>query len=191
MLKYVAQIMKLRNQGVVFKMTLLGLSLALFIVLNYASFNLQFVKFSLKGLPVIFVSVVFGPLSGMLVGGLGELINQLVSPYGITATTPLWIVPWILQGLIVGLLFKQKHVKAHPVLWIVTVITCCIVVTSTNTLVIWVDGLIMGYNPNLTKLNIVIRFASSIASAVLYAVITPFLFEPLIKQGKFDIEKEA
>lgn len=183
--------MKLRNQGVVFKMTLLGLSLALFIVLNYASFNLQFVKFSLKGLPVIFVSVVFGPLSGMLVGGLGELINQLVSPYGITATTPLWIVPWILQGLIVGLLFKQKHVKSHPILWIITVILCCIVVTSVNTLVIWVDGLIMGYNPNLTKINIVIRFAGSIASAVLYAIITPFLFEPLIKQGKFDIEKEA
>ena len=81
--------MKLKNQSVVFKMTLLGLSLALFIILNYASFNLQFVKFSLKGLPVIFISVVYGPLSGMLVGGLGELINQLVSPYGITATTPL------------------------------------------------------------------------------------------------------
>ena len=172
-------------------MTLLGLSLALFIILNYASFNLQFVKFSLKGLPVIFVSVVFGPLSGMLVGGLGELINQLVSPYGITATTPLWIIPWVLQGLIVGLLFKQKHVKTHPVLWILTVILCCIVVTSVNTLVIWVDGLIMGYNPNLTKINILIRFVGSIGSAVLYVVITPFLFEPLIKQGKFDVEKEA
>lgn len=181
--------MKLRNQSIVFKMTLLGLNLALFIVLNYASFNLQFVKFSAKGLPVIFIAVIFGPLEGALLGGVGEFLCQLVSPYGLTPTTPLWIFPWIVQGLIVGFMFKQKDVKEHPILWIITVITCCLAVTGLNTLVIWIDGLVMQYNPNLTKVNILIRFATSIASAVLYMLVVPVLFEPLIRQGKFEKEK--
>ena len=170
-------------------MTLLGLNLALFIVLNYASFNLQFVKFSAKGLPVIFIAVIFGPLEGALLGGVGEFLCQLVSPYGLTPTTPLWILPWIVQGLIVGFMFKQRDAKEHPILWIITVITCCLAVTGLNTLVIWIDGLVMQYNPNLTKVNILIRFATSIASAVLYMLVVPVLFEPLIRQGKFEKEK--
>ena len=178
--------MRLKNQSLVFKMTLLALNLALFIVLNYASFNLQFVKFSAKGLPVIFVAVIFGPIEGMLLGGVGEFLCQLVSPYGLTPTTALWILPWIVQGLIVGLLFKQKDVKEHPVLWIITVIICCLAVTGLNTLVMWIDGLIMQYNPNLTKINILIRFGGSIASAILYMLVVPVLFEPLIRQGKLE-----
>lgn len=181
--------MKLKNQSLVFKMTLLALNLALFIVLNYASFNLQFVKFSAKGLPVIFIAVIFGPIEGALLGGVGEFLCQLVSPYGLTPTTPLWIVPWIVMGLIVGLMFKQKDVKEHPILWIITVIVCCLAVTSINTLVIWIDGLVMQYDPKLTTINIVIRFATSIASAILYMLVVPVLFEPLIRQGKFEKEK--
>ena len=181
--------MKLKNQSLVFKMTLIGLNLALFIVLNFASFNLQFVKFSAKGLPVIFIAVIYGPIEGALLGGVGELLCQLVSPYGLTPTTPLWILPWVVQGLIVGFMFKQKDVKEHLGLWILTVVICCLTVTSLNTLVIWIDGLVMQYNPNLTRINILIRFAGSIASAILYMLVIPVLFEPLIKQGKFEKEK--
>ena len=73
--------MKLRNQSVVFKMTLMALSLALYVALSYASINLQFIKISLTGLPIIFIAVVYGPIEGMLVGGIGELFCQLVSQY--------------------------------------------------------------------------------------------------------------
>ena len=182
--------MKLRNQSVVFKMTLLGLSLALFIALSFASINLQFLKISMTGLPIIFISVVYGPIEGALIGGIGEFIVQLAT-YGITVTTPLWILPPIVRGLIVGFMFKQKDVKEHPILWIITVITCCLAVTAINTFVIWLDAKVMGYPSQLTYITMLIRFASSIATAILYAVLTPFLFEPLIKQGKFDIEKGA
>ena len=180
--------MKLRNQSIVFKMTLLGLSLALFVALSFASINLQFIKISMTGLPVIFIAVVYGPLQGALVGGIGEFIYQLTS-YGLTPTTALWILPAIVRGLIVGFMFKQKDVKEHLGLWILTVVICCLVVTSLNTLVIWIDGLVMQYNPNLTRINILIRFAGSIASAILYMLVIPVLFEPLIKQGKFEKEK--
>lgn len=181
--------MKLKNQSIVFKMTLLGLSLALYIALSFASINLQFIKISMTGLPVIFIAVVYGPLEGALVGGIGEFIYQL-SSYGLTPTTALWILPTIVRGLIVGFMFKQKDVKKHLKLWVFTVILCCLAVTIVNTFVIWLDAKIFEYPSQLTTITIIFRFVGSIASAVIYALVVPTLFEPLIKQGKFNIEKE-
>ena len=181
--------MKIRNQSIVFKMTLMGLSLALYIALSYASINLQFIKISMTGLPVIFIAVVYGPIEGMLIGGIGEFFYQLGS-YGLTPTTALWILPAVVRGLIVGLLFKQKDVKQHLKLWIFTVILCCLAVTAINTFVIWLDAKIFEYPSQLTTITIIFRFVGSIASAVIYALVVPTLFEPLIKQGKFNIEKE-
>ena len=179
--------MKLKNQSVVFKMTLLGLSLALCIALSFASINLQFIKISLTGLPVIFIAVVYGPLEGALVGGIGEFIYQL-SSYGLTPTTALWILPAVVRGLIVGFMFKQKDVKKHLKLWIFTVILCCLAVTLINTFVIWLDAKIFEYPSQLTTITILFRFIGSVASAAIYAVVVPTLFEPLIKQGKFNLE---
>ena len=169
-------------------MTLLGLNLALFIALSFASINLQFIKISLTGLPIIFIAVVYGPIEGALVGGIGEFIYQLTT-YGLTPTTALWILPAVVRGLIVGFMFKQKDVKQHLVLWIITVVVCCLAVTAINTFVIWLDAKIFEYPSQLTQLTILFRFLGSIGSAVIYALIVPTLFEPLIKQGKFDIEK--
>ena len=182
--------MKLKNQSIVFKMTLMGLSLALYVALSYASINLQFIKISMTGLPIIFIAVVYGPIEGMLVGGIGEFFCQLVSQYGLTPTTPLWVLPAVVRGLIVGLLFKQKDVKEHLKLWIFTVVLCCLAVTAINTFVIWLDAKLFQYPSGLTSITILLRFAGSIASAVIYALVVPTLFEPLIKQGKFNIEKE-
>ena len=179
--------MKLKNQSLVFKMTLLGLRLALYIALSFASINLQFIKISLTGLPIIFIAVVYGPLEGALVGAIGEFIYQL-SSYGLTPTTALWILPAVVRGLIVGFMFKQKDVKKHIPLWTLTVVLCCIAVTVINTFVIWLDAKIFEYPSQLTAITIVFRFVGSIASAVIYALLVPTLFEPLIKQGKFNIE---
>ena len=179
--------MKLKNQSAVFKMTLLGLSLALYIALSFASINLQFIKISMTGLPVIFIAVVYGPLEGALIGGIGEFIYQL-SSYGLTPTTFLWILPAVVRGLIVGFMFKQKDVKKHLKLWIFTVILCCLAVTAINTFVIWLDAKIFEYPSQLTTITMLFRFVGSIASAVIYVLIVPTLFEPLIRQGKFDLE---
>ena len=179
--------MKLKNQSAVFKMTLLGLSLALYIALSFASINLQFIKISMTGLPVIFIAVVYGPLEGALIGGIGEFIYQL-SSYGLTPTTVLWILPAVVRGLIVGFMFKQKDVKKHLKLWIFTVILCCLAVTAINTFVIWLDAKIFEYPSQLTTITMLFRFVGSIASAVIYVLIVPTLFEPLIRQGKFDLE---
>ncbi len=182
--------MKLKKEGQVFKITLLGMCLALFIVLNYASFVVfpPSIKFSLKGLPIVFVSVVFGPWYGALIGGIGEFFCQLVSPYGLTPTTPLWILPWVVEGIIVGLFFKHKDVREHIILWIITVVVSCVAVTGLNTLALWLDSVIVGYNPYLTAVTIPLRFVNSVVTSIIIGLLIPVFFAPLIKQGKFETE---
>ena len=183
--------MKLRKEGQVFRITLLGMCLALFIVLNYASFVLfpPAIKFSLKGLPIVFISVVFGPWYGALLGGVGEFICQLVSEYGLTPTTPLWILPWVAEGIIVGLFFKHKDVRKNPVLWVITVVVSCIAVTTLNTFALWIDSVVVGYNPKLTAVTIPLRFVNSVVTSIVTGVLIPVFFTPLIKQGKFETEE--
>ena len=183
--------MKLKKEGQVFKITLLGMCLALFIVLNYASFVLfpPTIKFSLKGLPVIFIAVVFGPWYGALFGGTGEFFCQLFSEYGLTPTTPLWILPWVAEGIIVGLFFKHKDVRKHPVLWAITVIASCITVTTLNTIALWIDSVVVGYNPKLNAVTIPLRFVNSVVTSIVTGILMPVFFTPLIKQGKFEIEE--
>ena len=182
--------MKLRKEGQVFRITLLGMCLALFIILNYASFVVfpPAIKFSLKGLPVVFIAVVFGPWWAALLGGVGEFFCQLVSAYGLTPTTALWILPWIVEGIIVGLLFKQKDVRKHPVLWVVTIVISCIAITTLNTLALWIDSVVVGYDPKLTAVTIPLRFVNSVITSIVIGVLMPIFFTPLIKQGKFELE---
>lgn len=182
--------MKLKEESKVFKIALLGLSLALYIALSFVSVNLQFIKISLTGLPVIFASVIFGPIEGMFVGFLGELVAQMLS-YGFTPTTMLWVLPAVVRGLIVGLMFKQKDIKEHKVLWIITMIVCCLAVTIINTFVIYLDAKIFEYPSQLTYLTIIFRFIGSIVSAAIYALLVPALVLPLVKQGKLENEKDS
>jgi len=183
--------MKLKNKSLIFRMTLLALCVALFVGLNFISIDLKFIKISVKALPIIFIAVLYGPIEGALVGGLGELICQLFSPYGLTVTTPLWILPFIVQGLIVGFMMKQKNPKDHIVLWVITVIVSCLTVTGINTFSIWLDAKIFEYPSQLTFISIILRFVGSIISSVVYGLIVPLvLFEPLIKLGKIEIAEE-
>ena len=180
--------MKLKNQSYVFKMTLLGLSLALYIALSFAAVNLEFTRISMTGIPVIFAAVVFGPIEGMFIGGVGEFFVQLMT-YGLMPTTPLWLLAPIARGLIVGLLFKHKNIKNHYSLWILTVFLCCLAVTGLNTIAIHVDS-ILYETEQLEFIRIVFRFVGSIISSIIYILVVPTLFGPLVSQGKFTDEEE-
>ena len=182
--------MKLRKEGQVFRITLLGMCLALFIVLNAGSFYITpTIKFSFKSLPIIFISVVFGPWHGALLGLVGEFFCQVTSPYGLAPTTPLWILPWIALGLIVGFLFKHKDVRKNKVRWIITVVVACFAVTFFNTLALWVDKKLQGYSDIFYSLNVIGRLINSVVSMILNALLIPVFFIPLIKQGKFETEE--
>ena len=60
-----------------------------------------FIKISFESLPVLVAALLFGPIDGAAVGLVGTLLSQLLL-YGLDASTPLWILPYVVIGIVCG-----------------------------------------------------------------------------------------
>ena len=157
---------------------------ALFVVFDILATNFSGIfggniKFSLSGLPIIICSLLFGPVSGMLVGLVGAFASQMLT-YGFTATTVLWILPAVARGLITGCLFIAFGRKLNfGYITLITIISS-IVITALNTLVGYIDSLVYGYPYAVFAMTTLTRFITGVATAVVYSII----LVPIIKELK-------
>ena len=84
-------------------------------------------KITFESVPVHIGALLFGPVDGMIIGGLGTFLYQvLFSGYGITATTPLWILPYIVCGLAVGAYAKRRDYSLSRAQLIFIMVYVCI-----------------------------------------------------------------
>ncbi|MBR4168169.1 MAG: ECF transporter S component [Lachnospiraceae bacterium] len=65
-----------------------------------------FIKLSLESFPVLVAALLFGPVDGVVVALVGTFLSQLLQ-YGLDPSTPLWIIPYCIIGLICGLYAKK------------------------------------------------------------------------------------
>ena len=75
---------------------------ALYFVLSMMAVPVGGFKLTFEHLPIILCAVFFGPLDAVIVGALGEFINQMLT-FGFTPTTILWMAPAMIRGLSMGL----------------------------------------------------------------------------------------
>lgn len=153
------------------KMVLMAISAALFVVLDRFSINLDPIKITLSGIPLIYISIKYGPKEGLIVGLIGAFIGQLLG-YGITITTILWIIPAGLRGLVVGIFGNIFNFKDNKVSIVLAIFASSIVVTIANTCVMAVDSLIYHYYSDAYIFgSFLYRFGLSMLTAVIYSVI--------------------
>ena len=143
-------------------------------------------KFTFEAFPILVAGMLMGPMDGFIVGAVGSAIYQLLfSGYGITLTTPLWILPYAISGFIVGLYAKSKN---HKLNFYQTVFICCIsafVVSGLNLLAIYVDSKVYGYySDTLVFGNLLIKIITGIILATIYSTILPRLISFLKKKLK-------
>ena len=150
--------------------------IAMFVVLHqFVSINLPFISITTDSLPVLVAAVLLGPADGFFVGLLGRLLCEMFSQYGLTVTSPLWILPAALRGLAVGFYAKRHAFSlSRKQLIFITVLTA-IGVTALNSLVMAVHARIFGYEAVILPLLI-----PRIVSGVITAVAFSFLLPPLI-----------
>lgn len=169
------------------KMVTVALLIALHVVLGLVSLTFGNMKVTFDGLPIIISAICFGPVWGTLTGLLGAFLAQLLT-YGITATTVLWILPAAMRGLVVGLFFlrtdpadyKQWHWKSPRLL--LAIILSSLLVTGVNTLVMYLDSIIYHYYSYAYVFGAtLIRFISSLLTAIAYCVVVPLVMKPLMK----------
>ena len=150
---------------------------AVYVVLsNYVALPLGPMKLTLDGLPIVLAALLFGPVDGLLVGLIGNLLSQLLGPYGVSATTFLWAIPDGVRGLLVGLYGRLRGPELKRTGLGVLFVVTALVVTGLTTAVMYVDCLVYRYSFLTYSPYILWRvLAGILVAAVFTAVVPPLL----------------
>lgn len=163
---------------------LAGVMAALYVGLDFLAVSISAplggqMKISLSGLPVIIVAIFGGPLWGAATGFVGALIGQLIT-YGFGATTLLWVLPAVVRGLAMGVLFRLFKKSMKPSWLILETTISALLVTLCNTGVLLLDQVIYGYGSLYTVLvAIPTRVIAGVITAVVFSLMLPTIVNSL------------
>jgi len=156
---------------------------ALCAVLGYISLDLGNLKVTFESLPILLAALLFGPVDGLLVGAVGTLIYQILR-YGFTATTVLWMLPYMLAGAAAGWYAKKKDFRQTPRQTLVLVILLELMITVLNTGALYIDSHIYGYySPAFIFGSLGIRLVICVAKAAVFGLLLPQLVRVLNRTG--------
>ncbi|MCF0143133.1 MAG: ECF transporter S component, partial [Parasporobacterium sp.] len=99
-------------------------------------------KITLATLPFVIIGLLCGPIEGFVTGLLGTFLSQLLT-FGITLSTPFWILPGALLGLSAGLIYKafKRRTKLVPIG--VTVFASMFILVLFNWIASYMDGVVL------------------------------------------------
>lgn len=164
----------------IYQLALNSVLIALCAVLGYFSLDLFTFKFSFEGLPVLIGALMFGPIDGMIIGGLGTLLNQMLR-YGLEASTMLWVLPFVVSGLFVGMVVKARKDHYGSIDMKITIATNELLLTACNTisLMIYFQFLCDGYNALSVIPMLLPRIVVCVVKAIAYCFIVPQIIRAL------------
>jgi ECF transporter S component (folate family) len=152
---------------------------ALYFALSMMAVPVGGFKLTFEHLPIILCAVLFGPVDALIVGALGEFINQMLT-FGFTPTTILWMAPAMFRGLSMGLaaVLARKSLgldaqleKKVPVAFWITCITSGLICSLLNTFTLYVDSKMFGYYSYAMVFGVLwIRLAASAVSSVVMSL---------------------
>ena len=140
-----------------------------FVLSNYFAVNLAGIRITLDVLPILVAAALFGPVDACIVGFIGNILFQLVGPYGISATTFLWALPDGTRGLLLGVLLKNRWATMSKPMLIAVLTAVAVLFTTVTTGVMYVDCLVYEYSFAAYAPYILIRYVTGIVVAALSA----------------------
>ena len=144
-------------------------------VLGAVSLELGNFKISFESLPVMLAALLFGPWAGTLVGGVGTLIYQLLR-YGLSVTTLLWVAPYALCGLVMGLYARGRELSGRQTAFIVTM--GCLLIFVLNTGVMYVDSIVYQYYSFVYIFgSLPLRVLICVVKAAAFSAVMPLLLK--------------
>jgi len=129
------------------RLTRLSMLIGINVVLNIlAPIKLATFKFTFEAFPILLAGIMFGPIDGLLVGLIGSSIYQILfSGYGLMVTTPLWVLPHVISGFIVGLYSRKYNFSLSNKQILFITMLSALLVTLLNTFAIYIDSIVFGY----------------------------------------------
>lgn len=153
---------------------------AMVVVLGFLSIRIgNIMKVSFEDFPVLIGALMFGPVDGMIIAGIGIFLYQLLS-YGITATTALWILPFVVVGLLAGLYARRSNFNNNRKQLIIIFLVCEILICLLNTGAIYADSKIYGYYyPTIITGMIAIRLVTAVVKGIVLGIVSAPLLKAL------------
>ena len=170
------------------RITINAMLAALFVGLSYVAADLGVIKFTFAPIAIILAAFLFGPADGFAVALVGATLEQILK-YGISVTLPLWVIPALARGLLVGfgaILFRRFLTKSRRTnaifVGLITVVSS-LIVTTLNTPVMYFDAWLFDYlqYTEILGLALVFRYVSGIICSVLYAAVTILILTPVAR----------
>ena len=157
-----------------------GILAALAVVLGFVSIRIgNVMKISLEDLPVIFAALMFGPADGAAVAAVGIFLYQLFS-FGITVTTPLWVLPLVVVGLIIGALARKARYNNSKKEILIMFLVAELMIWAMNTGAIYADSKIYGYYyPTIITGMLAIRCVTAVIKGLVLGLISPSILKML------------
>lgn len=164
-----------------FQLTVDAMLAAMVALLGYISIDVTVFKITFESLPIFIGAFLLGPIDGMLIGGIGTLIYQLLR-YGFAYTTVLWMIPYILAGLICGLVAKKNDFNLSKVKLIVVTLLTELLISVLNTGVIYLDSKINHYYyAGIILGSLALRLCVAVAKGIVFGAIMPYLLTAIKK----------
>lgn len=144
-------------------------------------------KITFASLAIVVTALLYGPVDACIVALIGEFLYQVIL-YGVTLTTPLWLVPPVLHALALGLaaMLFRKHGKPlyeRTVPCYIVCVGCALLNSCFNSVAIYFDSKIFGYyRPGIVLTMMAVRLLLAVATALLVALVAMPLVQSLRKQ---------
>ena len=144
-------------------------------VLGYLSLDFGNLKITFESVPILLGALLLGPIDGMAIGGVGTLLYQLVR-YGVSLTTPLWILPYVRCGLVVGAGAARQGFHPGRRESTVLIVSGELLITLLNTVTLYIDSKLYGYYyPGLILAPLALRLAICVGKSAVFSAVLPQL----------------
>ncbi len=154
--------------------------IALFVVFSvFLAFKTPWFEVSLASLPILLCAYFYGPVDALIVATIGSFIEQLLSAYGLSITTPLWMAPVILQAAVAALGFFLVRRSGKPWLIFAVILVSELVLTFANTAALYLDGYVWQYAVAALHLLLPTRLLNGGVRMALSCILIPLLLRPL------------
>ena len=192
----------MRNR--IYRITLCAMCAALYFVLAcFVSVRAGTLRDTFASLPILICAALYGPGWAAASAALGEFLNQMLS-YGLMPTTALWMIPPVVRALLMGLWcaglsrrgvrsnqtvrsvrsFERRtakgiHPENYPTAFLVLTVITAVFTTLLNTLVMYLDAMIIGYSAAYVLADFFPRILSGVVTAVICGIVAPPVLKAL------------
>ncbi len=175
-----------KNENYVKSLCIASVLTALYVALELIAMNSGILLFANKYqipiscFPLIIASIMLGPIWGTSVGIVGSFLSQMLSPYGISWASFIWMIPTIIYSLAVALLFLAFKKSFKTYILSIEFIISSLILSFLNIAANYSFNIFSGFTNILLKLFVPMKIVLAIVFAVIFAATAP----PIIKKLK-------